>query len=80
MDTIRVGNRGRGARWLRPLVIGLGIGFVVLLEPARLRRLHLKEPDPPEGDGSGGTRVLHDSSRCVGNTSKFFLAEEGCSN
>lgn len=34
MDTVRFDIGGRGARWLRMLGIGLGIGFLVLLEPA----------------------------------------------
>lgn len=34
MNTTRFGIGGRGARWLRLLGIGLGIGFLVLLEPA----------------------------------------------
>ena len=37
MDTVRFGIGGRGARWLRLLRIGLGIGFLVLLEPAGIR-------------------------------------------
>lgn len=34
IDTVKFGIAGRGARWLCLLGIGLGIGFLVLLEPA----------------------------------------------